>query len=129
MGLINDTSTPFDLTKLQDVCDQAFVRGDQDVKLEDVLDPLPLVVLVVHLVLGQHVAAGLTSVIHDDVHVRPQLEFPLPIGNGGEGGDHQKGAVDAVLKDAVQVGQALDGLAQPHFVGQEAVAPVEPGEE
>ena len=53
MRLINDAGAPADVLEVHDVGDNALVGGDQDVELEDVLPPLPVLVLVVHLVLLQ----------------------------------------------------------------------------
>ena len=66
--------------------------------------------LVVHFVFCQHVPAGLRAVVDDDVHVRPQFELSLPVGNGGKGCDDKEWTPDAVVEHAVQKGKRLDGF-------------------
>lgn len=46
--------------------------------------------------------------VDDDVEVGPQLELPLPVGDGGEGCDHEEGSADPVLVNGIDPGQRLD---------------------
>lgn len=69
-----------------------------------------------HLVLQDHLAADLRAVVHDDVHVRPVAELPLPVGDGGERGDDEEGPSDPHVEDLVQKSDGLDGLSQTHFI-------------
>ena len=78
---------------------------------------------VVHLVLQDHLPADLGAVVHDDVHVGPRAELPLPVGDGGQRGYDEEGAADAHVEDLIQEGDGLDGLTQAHLVGQDAVFP------
>ena len=56
----------------------------------------------------------------------PQLDLPLPGGEGGEGHHQQEGAVELVLAEQVaQEGDGLDGFPQAHLVSQDAA--VSPG--
>lgn len=60
------------------------------------------------------------------VHVRsPGVKLPLPGGQRGQRHHHQKGSVELMLVEQVgQEGDGLDGLPQPHLIGQDdAVAP------
>lgn len=61
--------------------------------------------------------------IHDDVQGRPRAELPLPVGDGGQGGDDEEGAADPHAEDLVQEGDGLDGLSQTHLICQDAVFP------
>lgn len=75
----------------------------------------------IHLVLQDHLPADLRAVIHNDVHVRPRAELPLPVGDGGQGGDDEEGPADPHAEDLVQEGDGLDGLSQTHFICQYTV--------
>lgn len=77
----------------------------------------------VHLVLLQHLATDHAAVVHDHVEVGPRAELALPVGDGGEWRDDEEGAADAHALDLLQECDGLDGLAQAHFVGQDAVTP------
>lgn len=59
--------------------------------------------------------------IHDDIHVRPGAKLPLPVCNGGQGGNDEEGASDPHTENLVQKGDGLDGLSQPHFICQYTV--------
>lgn len=72
---------------------------------------LYLRVPVEHLVLQDHLSADLWAVIHDDVHVSPRPKLPLPVGDGGEGGDDEEGPPDSHAEDLEQEGDRLDGLS------------------
>ena len=61
--------------------------------------------------------------VHDGVHIGPGGELALPVGDGGERGDHQEGALDACAKHLRQQRDGLDGLPQTHLVSQDAVLP------
>lgn len=74
-----------------------------------------------HLVLQDHLPADLRAVIHDDIHVRPRAELPLPVGDGGEGGDDEEGPADPHVEDLIEKGDGLDGLSQTHFICKYAV--------
>lgn len=78
-------------------------------------------VSVKHLVLQDHLPADLRAVIHDDVHVRPRAKLPLPVGDGGQGGNDEERAADPHVEDLIQKGDGLDGLSQPHLIGQNTV--------
>ena len=78
-------------------------------------------VSVKHLILQDHLPADLRAVVHDDVHVRPRAELPLPVGDGGQGGDDEEGPTNPHAEDLVQKGDGLDGLSQTHFIRQDAV--------
>lgn len=80
-------------------------------------------VSVKHLVLEDHLPADLGAVVHDDVHVGPRAELPLPVGDGGQRGDDEEGAADAHVENLVEEGDGLDGLPQPHLIRQDAVFP------
>lgn len=96
-------------------------------ELVQVLNLLP-VLLVIHLILLDHVPAGLTAMVHYHIHVSPQLKLPLPVGNGAEGGDDQEGAADAILVDGVDPGQSLDGLTKTHLISKQTIASLIPRE-
>jgi hypothetical protein len=66
----------------------------------------------------------LPSVVDDDVDVRPRFELSLPIRNGGQWGNDQIRAFDAVVVDSLQKSDRLDSLSQAHLVRQYAVTPV-----
>lgn len=78
-------------------------------------------VSVEHLVLQDHLPADLRAVIHDDVHVRPGAELPLPVCDGGQRGDDEEGPADPHAEDLVQKGDGLDGLSQTHLICEYAV--------
>ena len=42
---------------------------------------------------------GLPAVVDDDVEIAPALKLPLPVSDGGEGGNHQEWAADASVLD------------------------------
>ena len=74
-----------------------------------------------HLVLQDHLPADLWAVVHDDVHVRPRAELPLPVGDGGQRGDDEEGPPNPHAEDLVEEGDGLDGLPQAHLIRQDAV--------
>ena len=76
---------------------------------------------VVHLVGLDGLAAGLAAVVDHGVELRPGAELALPVGDGGERGDHQEGALDPREEDLVEEGDGLDGLTQTHLVSQDTV--------
>lgn len=78
----------------------------------------------VHLVLLQHLPADHGAVVDNDVEVGPRSELPLPVGDGGEGGDDEEGAPDAHTPDLLQKRDGLDGLPQTHLIGQDTVPSV-----
>lgn len=61
--------------------------------------------------------------VDDGVHVGPCGELPLPVGDGGEGGNDQERALDASIIDLGQQRDRLDGLPQTHLICQDAVLP------
>lgn len=83
-----------------------------------------LLVLVVHLILVDHLAADLAAVVDNDVDLSPGAELPLPVGDGGKGGDDEEGSPQAHGKHLKEEGDGLDGLPQAHLVSQDAVLPV-----
>jgi len=127
VSLINDTGSPADVLEVHDISDDNLVGGDEDMKLVDVLHSLTVLLFVVHIVLLDHVPAGLGAVVDDHVHVSPAVKLPLPVGNGAKGRDDQEGAADAVLVDGVNPGEGLDCLAETHLVSQETVPVLIPG--
>ena len=71
-----------------------FIGGDDAIELEGVGDD-PALVPVVELVLMDEPPAVSTAVVHHHVEVTPRPKLPLPVGNGGEWGDHQERPTDA----------------------------------
>lgn len=59
-------------------------------------------VSVKHLVLEDHLPADLRAVIHDDIHGSPGAKLPLPVGDGGQGGDDEEGSADVHVENLKQ---------------------------
>lgn len=78
-------------------------------------------VSVKHLILQDHLPADLRAVIHNDIHMRPRAKLPLPVGDGGQGGNDEEGAADPHAENLIQKGDGLDSFSQPHFVCQYTV--------
>lgn len=66
----------------------------------------------------------LRSMIHDDIQLSPSFELTLPIRNGRQRSDNQERSSNAALVHRVYKCNWLDGLAKTHFVGEDAVTPV-----
>jgi hypothetical protein len=69
---------------------------------------------------------ALLAVQHQHLEFRGELRgLALPVEHQAGGRDHQAGAVGAAGGFfQMQVGQCLDGLAQPHVIGKNAGEPV-----
>jgi len=128
VSLVDNTSSPRDVLQVHDVVDDTLIRCDEHMELEHVLVPLTFRVLVVHLVLLDHVPARLTAMVHNHVHVCPQLELSLPVGNCGQRCNDKERPSNSVFPDVMDPGQRLDGFSQSHLVGKQAVVLVVPGE-
>ena len=107
--------------------------GDDDVRLEEfgleAEAALGHDVGLVELGVDDHVAAGLSLVVvlDDAVHAGPLVDGLLPVVDRRERRDDELGALD--LHGHHQVVHERDGLrrlAEPHFVGQDHVAPQVP---
>lgn len=59
--------------------------------------------------------------INNGVHVAPRFEFTLPVHNGRQRCNDQVWSSDAAFLYFDQERDGLNGLAQTHFVGQDAV--------
>lgn len=149
MSLVDDDTAPLQLPQLGAVGHDHLKGGDEPVELQDARRGVPLATggqkghavvthssasslssratylsfSVEHLVLQNHLPADLGSVVHDDVHVRPRAELPLPVGDGGQGGDDEEGASDAHAEDLEEERDGLDGFPQTHLICQDAVFP------
>lgn len=61
VSLINDAAAPLDFFQLKAVRDDNFKCGDEHIEFEDIGNAVPFVVLIVHLIFQDHVAAGLSE--------------------------------------------------------------------
>ena len=60
-------------------------------------------------------------VVEDFEGGTPSGQLLLPVVHGGGGDDDEVGAFVAHFLEVSQEGDGLDGLSQPHLVGQDAV--------
>ena len=123
VSLVNHEGGPGDGVEDVLVLEQDLVGGDQGVELG------PLVAGVDPLLGAEDGPARHVTDVGEHVHVRPPLlELVLPGVEGGEGHDDEEGAVEGVLvEEVVEEGDGLDGLAEPHLVGQDHRVVLGPG--
>ena len=78
-----------------------------------------LLVPEVHLVLLYHAATWRGAVIHNHVHVRPQLKLALPVGDRRQWYDNEERPPNAIVDDLRQECDALYRLSQSHLISQD----------
>ena len=67
----------------------------------------------------------LRAVVHNNVVLSPALKLPLPVGDGGEGGNDEEGATHPGLEARVNKAQRLDRFTKTHLVSQDTVVPAQ----
>lgn len=80
-----------------------------------------LCVSVVHLVGLDGLPAGLAAVVDHHIELSPGPELSLPVGDGGEWGDHQEWPLNALHVNLIEECYGLDGLPKTHLISQDTV--------
>lgn len=60
--------------------------------------------------------------VHNGIEIGPGTKLPLPVGNGGKGGNNEEWSFDAHAINFFKECDGLDGLSQAHLVCQDAVS-------
>ena len=81
MCLVHNKSSPVNRLQHRAVCHDHLKGGHEDVELVEFGDDLVFGIAVEELVLPNHVSRLAVAVVHNCVHVRPALEFFLPVWN------------------------------------------------
>jgi len=128
MRLVDNQRFPVDLTQLRPVRAQNHLVGrKQDVEFElagGSLLPLPLVV---PLVLANDSPVGRVTLVDYTVHLRPAFKFTNPMGKRRQRTHDQERPMDVLITvQILQEGDALNSLAQAHFVRKNRASPVIP---
>ena len=119
VALVDDDVRPAPLFETQPVLHDELVRREHHVegRLRG------LVILAAHLLFKQVFARVRRALVDDCDRVRaPARELELPVGERGQRHDDEERAAQVLRLDQVRDQRdRLDGLAQTHFVGQDAV--------
>lgn len=75
-----------------------------------------LFVSVIHLVLQDHLAADLATMVNNYINVCPCAELSLPVCNSGKRGNDKEGTSQTHKEDLIKERYGLDGFSQPHFI-------------
>ena len=128
MGFVNNAKAPWNLTQFHAISDDHFKRCDEYVELVNILHLISFIVLEEEFVFLEHVATGVGTMVNNHVQISPRFEFTLPIRDCRKGGNDKERATDSHFVNSLDESQRLDRLAQTHFISQNAITSIEPGE-